>query len=150
MVQAILDLSKVSQDALDGAFHSVSSGTNKKLKEALAKAGAKPIPPASEADRKSWSKLVGSYDSDGGQKMVVSVKDVGLIIGGRYVKPIGADTFEPLGTQGSSYRFERKNGEVSRVIMKRFQRSIVSTNSNSRWQRPMRPRTLGLRPLPLP
>ncbi len=120
MVQAILDLSKVSQDALDGALYIVSSGTNKKLKETLEKAGAKPIPPASDADRKKWSKLVGSYDSDGGQKMVIAVKDVGLIIGGRYVKPIGPDTFEPLGTPGSSYRIERKDGEVSRIVMKRL------------------------------
>jgi len=120
MVQAILDLSKVSQDALDGALYLVSSGTNKKMKETLEKAGAKAVPPASEADRKSWAKLVGSYDSDGGQKLTIAVKDVGLIIGGRYVKPIGPDNFEPLGTQGASYRFERKDGEVSRVIMKRL------------------------------
>ncbi|HEV8059502.1 MAG TPA: PQQ-binding-like beta-propeller repeat protein [Gemmataceae bacterium] len=120
MVQAILDLSKVSQESLDGALYIVSGGTNKKLKEALEKAGAKPIPQASEADRKSWSKLIGSYDSDGGQKMVIAVKDVGLIIGGRYVKPIGPDTFEPLGTPGASYRIERKDGEVSRIVMKRL------------------------------
>jgi outer membrane protein assembly factor BamB len=120
MVQAILDLSKASQDALDGALQLASGGTNEKLKQALEKAGAKPIAPASEPDRKKWTKLAGSYDSDGGQKMTISVKDVGLIINGRYVKPTGPDTFVPLGTEGASYQVEQKNGEVSRITMKRF------------------------------
>jgi outer membrane protein assembly factor BamB len=120
MVQAILDLSKVSQDVLDGALYRVSTGTNKKMKETLEKAGAKPIPQASESDRKSWAKLVGSYDSDGGQKMTIAVKDVGLIIDGRYVKPVGPDLFEPLGSKDESYRIERKDGEVSRIARRLF------------------------------
>src|SRR5262245_3041615 len=44
MVQAIVESSKVSQDALDAAFFLASSGSNQKLQEALEKAGAKPLP----------------------------------------------------------------------------------------------------------
>src|SRR5438105_796360 len=79
LVQAVLAQSKVSQDALDAALHIVSSGTDKNLKEPLEKAGAKTIPPASETDRKNWAKLAGTYESDGGGIMTISVKDVGLI-----------------------------------------------------------------------
>lgn len=120
MIQAILDLSKVGQDALDAALFLASGGSNKELKAALEKAGAKPLPPASEQDRKEWAKFAGSYDSDGGQKMTVAVKETGLLVNGRPVKPTGPDTFVPLGTEGTSYRVERKNGEVSRITTKRF------------------------------
>ena len=57
--QVILDLRKVSQDALDAALYLAPAG-KKELKEALEKAGAKPLPPASEADRKAWAKLAGT------------------------------------------------------------------------------------------
>ncbi len=120
LTQLVLDTSKVSQDAKDAALYTVSSGTNKKIREALEKAGAKALPKASEEDRKKWAKLTGSFESDAGPKMNVSVRDVGLVVGGKYVKPIGPDTFEPLGSEGASYRFELKNGEVSRIVMKRF------------------------------
>jgi outer membrane protein assembly factor BamB len=120
LAQVILDIAKVSQDALDGALEASSSGSNKKLKDILEKAGAKPPPRASEEDRKNWAKFVGTYESDGGQKLTISVKDVGLMVSGRYVKPTMPDTFAPLGVQGASYRIETKNGDVSRIVMKRF------------------------------
>ncbi|CAN5597624.1 hypothetical protein BH10PLA2_BH10PLA2_21000 [soil metagenome] len=120
MSQAILDTSKVSQDAKDAALYSIASGSNKKLREALEKAGAKPLAKISEEERKKLTKLTGTFESDGGQKVGISVRDVGLIVGGRYVKPTGENTFEPLGSQGASYRFELKDGEVNRFVMKRY------------------------------
>ena len=104
LAQAVLDESKVSQDALDGALYFVSNGTNKKLKEILEQAGAKPISPASAQQREAWAKLAGAYESDGGQKLTIAVKDVGLVIGGRYLKPAGPDNFVPLGVEGAGYR----------------------------------------------
>lgn len=120
MAQAILDQSKVSQDALDGALQIVTAGTSAKLKEALQKAGAKPFTPPSADERKRWEKLVGSYDSDGGSRMTVALKDAGLFFSGRYVRPTGPDTFAPPGAEGTSYVVEWKNGEVSRINLKRF------------------------------
>lgn len=120
MAQTVLDGAKVNQDALDGALQIVSGGTNTKLKELLEKAGAKPIPPASPEDRKRYEKLVGTYDSDGGMKMTIALKDVGLSINGRYVKQTGPDTFAPPGMEGAGYVVEWTKGEVSRITMKRF------------------------------
>jgi outer membrane protein assembly factor BamB len=117
MVQAILDAAKVSQDALDAAL---DLATNTKAKEALVAAGARPLPPASETDRKAWAGLVGKYESDGGGPMTIVVKDTGLAINGRTVKPTTPDTFVPLGGSGTSYRVERKDGQPSRITMKRF------------------------------
>ncbi|HEY1377557.1 MAG TPA: PQQ-binding-like beta-propeller repeat protein [Gemmataceae bacterium] len=119
LVKVVLDESKVSRDALDAALDLTASG-KADVKEALVKAGAKPLPPAAEADRKAWAGLVGKYESDGGATLTVSVKDAGLVIGGRVVKPAGPDTFVPLGTTGTSYHVERKDGELSRITMKRF------------------------------
>ena len=105
LLQAILEMSKVSQDTLDAALNLASSGTNQKLKDALEKAGAKPLPPASENDRKNWAKFAGSYDSDGGAKLAVAVKETGLVINGRVVSPAGPDTFVPIGTVGTELPF---------------------------------------------
>src|SRR5205823_4128071 len=69
MAQAILDSAKVSQAALDAALYLTVGGTNKEMKAALERAGAKPLPPAPEQNRKEWTKLAGSYDSDGGQRL---------------------------------------------------------------------------------
>jgi outer membrane protein assembly factor BamB len=118
--KVILESAKVSQDALDASLYLVSSGSNKELKEALEKAGAKELPPASEEDKKAWAGLVGSYDSDGGQKLTIAVKPVGLSINNRVVRRTGPDTYAPIGTAGTSYQIERKNGELSRIILKRF------------------------------
>ncbi|MFO0847534.1 MAG: PQQ-binding-like beta-propeller repeat protein [Gemmataceae bacterium] len=120
MARAILELAKVSQDTLDAALSLTVGGSNTRMKWLLVKAGAKPFPPASEADRKAWAKLAGTYDSDGGQKMTVAVKDVGLTVNGRVVKPTGPDTFAPPGPPGTSYRVELKDGAVARIIMTRF------------------------------
>lgn len=120
LIQVILDHSKVSQDALDAALFSASSNSKKELVEVLEKAGAKPIPPASEEDKKAWAKIAGTYESDGGAKLILTVKDVGLVSSGRYLKPNGKDQFAPLGVEGSGFRIEWKDGEVSRVTVKRF------------------------------
>jgi outer membrane protein assembly factor BamB len=130
MLQSILKNSKVSPDALDAALNSVSGGFDlkkltkakdmKEIKETLEKAGAKPLPKPNEADRKEWKKLQGSYESDGGAKLQVTVNDNGLVIGGRVLKRLGPDHYAPYGVEGAEYRIERNNGELSRIVMKRF------------------------------
>ncbi len=119
MMQSILDLTKISQDALDAGLFLTANSSNKELKEILNKAGAKPLPAASEEEKKNWSKLVGAYDSDGGAKMTIAVKDGQLVINGRVVKASEASNFVPLGSEGTSYRIELKGDEVARVTMKR-------------------------------
>jgi outer membrane protein assembly factor BamB len=120
LAQAILDSSKVSQEALDGALQIVSTGTGSKIKEALQKAGAKPFPPPSPEQKKQWEKLVGSYESDGGIKINVALKEAGLFMGGRFVRPTGPNTFAPPGVEGASYVVEWNHGEIARINMRRF------------------------------
>src|SRR5262249_228343 len=120
MVKMILDRSKVSPDALDAALYPAATPKKEKLQQALTTAGAKPLPAASEKDRKEWEKLVGTYESDGGAKMALTLKEPGLMFGGRWLKPTGPDTFVPLGAEGASLRVERRGGEVARIIMTRL------------------------------
>jgi outer membrane protein assembly factor BamB len=120
MAKMILEEGKVSQDALDASLYAATAAKSEKLPEILKKAGAKPLPPASEKDKKAWEKLAGTYESDGGGKLTIALKEVGLVTGGRWLKPVGPDTFVPLASEGSQIRFERKGNEVARVITTRF------------------------------
>src|SRR5204863_5070641 len=78
------------------------------------------LPSATEKDRKAWEKLVGTYESDGGATLVLTLKEPGLMFGGRWLKPAGPDTFVPLGAEGARVRVERRGGEVARITMTRF------------------------------
>ena len=121
MVEMILRAqSKVSQDALDAALYAATVGKKTKLQQLLTKAGAKAIPLASEKDRKAWKSIAGMYESDGGAPLAISVKDVGLVMRGRWLKPTGPDTFTLLGSPETGIRVERKGDEIASVIMTRF------------------------------
>jgi outer membrane protein assembly factor BamB len=120
MVQMILDHGKVSQDALDAALYSATTAKKEKLEDTLKTAGARPLPPASEKDRTTWEKLVGTYESDGGATLVLALKEPGLVYGGRWLKPTGPDTFVPLGSEGALLRIERRGDEVARITLTRF------------------------------
>jgi hypothetical protein len=120
MVQMILDHGKVSQDALDAALYSATTAKKEKLEQTLKKAGARRLPNASEKDRAAWKKLVGTYETDGGAKMVLTLEEPGLVYGGRWLRLTGPDTFVPLGSEGLRVRIERRSGEVARIILTRF------------------------------
>jgi len=126
LAQTILANAKPSQEALDSALYSASTGlsltSRKDIQEVLKKAGAKPLPKPSAEQIKAWRKLQGSYDSEGGFKIQITVnEDAGLVIGSRVCKQIAPDHFAPLGVAGAEYRIERApNGDVARVIMRRF------------------------------
>jgi outer membrane protein assembly factor BamB len=120
MVNMILQRGKVSQDALDAALYAAATAKKEKLEQALKKAGARPLPAASEKDRKAWEKLAGKWEADGGFTLALTLKEPGLVWGGRWLKPAGPDAFVPLGAEGVRLRIERKGGEVARIIMTRF------------------------------
>ena len=120
MVQMIIEHGKVGQDALDAALYIAGVGAKEKLQEALKKAGAHPLPPATESDRKMWEKLAGTYESDGGFPMVISLKEVGLIYADHWLKPAGRDEFVPLGSEGMRLRVEYRGEEVARIVLTRF------------------------------
>lgn len=128
VLRAVLDTGKVKQEALDAALFSTAED-KKDVREALEKAGAKPLPKAAEKDREAWKVLTGSYESEYGSALKVEVAESGLVSGsgaGRVAyKSIGPDTFAPLGGEEQSLFFERKDGKVSRVISKRFTAEAV-------------------------
>jgi outer membrane protein assembly factor BamB len=120
MVAMILEHGKVSQDALDAGLYAATTAKHEKVQDLLTQAGAKALLPASEPDRQAWAKLAGTYESDGGQTLVLTLKEVGLVYGGRWLKPAGPDTFTPLGSEGSRLRVERRGDEVARITVTRF------------------------------
>jgi hypothetical protein len=117
LLEVIFENSKVAQETLDAALFMAST---KATKEWLAKNGAKPIPPPTTELRKAWANLVGTFESDGGKKLTIELKDAGLLFDGRIVKSCGVDSFAPLGPPGTSYRIEQKNGVVTKITVKRF------------------------------
>jgi outer membrane protein assembly factor BamB len=135
MVKMILDQAKVSQDALDAALHTVTTAKKKKLEQTLTKAGAKPLPTASDKDRTEWLKIAGTYESDGGAKMTLELKEPGLMYGGRWLKPTGTDTFALLGSEGTQVRVERRGERVARLILTRF----TAEYSFYRFKKPVEP-----------
>jgi outer membrane protein assembly factor BamB len=120
ITQMILEESKPSQDARDAGLYTATVAKNAKLQEFLTRAGARALSPAHEQDRHNWARLVGTYESDGGATLVLTLKDVGLVYNGRWLKPTGPDTFVPLGSEGLRIRVERRGNEVARIILSRF------------------------------
>jgi outer membrane protein assembly factor BamB len=120
MARATLDHGKVSQDGLDAALYAATAAKRERLEEPLRRAGARPLPSASETDRAAWQKLVGTYETDGGGKMVLTLREAGLVVDGRWLKPSGPDTFVPLGSEGVRLRVERRGDEVARIVLTRF------------------------------
>ena len=98
------------------------------MQEALKKAGAGELKKFSEDDQEAWKPLAGAYESDNGGAMVIEVKDVGLIarasIGGSgsILVPKNDNVFVSIGSAdpAGSNKFERKDGVVTRMIVKRF------------------------------
>lgn len=120
MVKMILDQAKVTQDALDAALYSATTAKKEKMEQTLRQAGARPLPAASHKDRAAWEKIAGTYESDGGAKLVLTIKEPGLVYGGRWLKPTGPDTFVPLGSEGIRVRIERRGEEVARITLSLF------------------------------
>lgn len=121
VVRVVLDAGKVRPDALDAAFF---AATNKDVKEALTKAGAKPVPPAAETDREAWKPLAGTYESDNGGQLTVELREAGLVLrrggGLSLLRPAGPDAFTPLGADVPRVRFERAGGAAARAVVSQY------------------------------
>ncbi len=129
VLKAVLDNSKPGQDALDAALFAAPKAA-REVREALEKAGAKPPPPAAEKDRDAWRPLAGTYESENGGRVVVELRDVGLVAhrglghevpgGQELLRPTGPDAFAVLGLPAVTYTFERKGDAVPRVVKRQY------------------------------
>lgn len=129
MTKAILELIPPPSKAVLDACLFTSQRGGDELKEVLTKAGAEPLKPATEEDKAKWKPLAGTYESDNGAKLVVEIKEPGLIArggggSGMVLRPIGPDQFQPLGVATNSISFERNGDTVTRVVLKRFTAEI--------------------------
>jgi outer membrane protein assembly factor BamB len=120
MVTAVLDTKNVSQDALDAALFNVPESKTD-VKELLTKAGAKPLPVIPEAEREKWKPFTGTFENDGGGRLTIELKDIGLVIGNAIVLRAGKDdTFTPVGSASQSFRFVRTGDKVNKLALQRF------------------------------
>src|SRR5688572_15647810 len=111
LLQLVLDTGKVSPDARDAALHAAPE-SSKQVREALTKAGAKPLAHADPKEREAWAALAGTYENDNAASMTVKVVDVGLVIGTTVYRPAGSDRFTALGNPDAGLAFERTDGKV--------------------------------------
>jgi outer membrane protein assembly factor BamB len=119
LLQLVLDTGKVTQDALDAALHATAE-SRKEVREALTKAGAKPLPPADPKDREACAVYAGTYENDNAASMAVKVADVGLVSGTTVFRRTSPDTFVVIGNENSGLRFERRGDRVTRMVLRRF------------------------------
>jgi hypothetical protein len=106
LLQLMLDTGKVTRDALDAALHAAPE-SRKEVREALTKAGAKPLPPADPKDRESWAALAGTYENDNATSLAVKVTDAGLSTGTTVYRPAGPDRFVALGNPDAGLALSR-------------------------------------------
>lgn len=128
VLRAVLDNSKPRREALDAALFAAAKD-KQEVRQALEKAGATALRPASQKDREGWKPVAGTYESENGGKLTVEVLATGVAIrraGGSHqaLQPAGPDTFRPLGLDSSAYVFQRKDGVVHRVILKLYTAEI--------------------------
>ncbi|MFO0937995.1 MAG: PQQ-binding-like beta-propeller repeat protein [Gemmataceae bacterium] len=118
MAQTIQELAKtIDPETLDA---SLFFATNAEMKAFLEKAGAKVLPKTAAKEQQGWDKLVGKYESDGGSRLIVEIKDDRLLINARPVKTSADGLFVPYGPPGSHFQVVRKNGAFSHITMKLF------------------------------
>jgi outer membrane protein assembly factor BamB/ankyrin repeat protein len=119
LLNLVLDTGKVKQESLDAALYATPE-TSDGVREALTKAGAKPLTPADPKSREAWAVLAGTYENDNASSMTVKIADVGLVAGSSVFKQTGPDAFAMIGNENSGLRFERKGDKVTRVVLRRF------------------------------
>jgi outer membrane protein assembly factor BamB len=126
VLTVVADTGKVSQDALDAALYAAKTEPKpaSDVIERLVKAGAKPLPAIPEKERETWKSFAGTYESDGGGKTTVAVKDVGIVSRSRYgnlvLRHRDKDTFVSIGVPSETVTFVRSGNKVDRLVHQRF------------------------------
>ncbi len=119
ILQAILDKHKPSAGVLAAALTLARKDDARAL---LKKSGAVAIPPGTEAQRKQWEGLVGSYESPGGARFSTSIRDGVLVasspLGDVYVLQAEGAAYRAAGYDGVLVTFTLRDGKGVRVSLK--------------------------------
>jgi outer membrane protein assembly factor BamB len=124
VVRLLLEKRKMRQDTLNAALLAVPKSRTE-IREALAKAGATTVSPASETEQTIWKPYLGTYENDNGGRLVIEIKD-GLLMAksppgaGMVLKATGKDTFQPLGRDSLAVSFSVQDGKATQFNFKRF------------------------------
>jgi outer membrane protein assembly factor BamB len=121
ILQALLDSKQITQEVLDAAL-TVTPAT-RDTHEILKKAGAKPLPNITDAEKEKLKPLTGTYESDNGSQLNIEVRDTGLSTrrqgAALLFQPTGNDSFRAPGS-AATFRFTRDGAKASRVTMKMY------------------------------
>jgi outer membrane protein assembly factor BamB len=133
-LQAVLDNHKPPASVLSAALALASKDDVRAL---LKKAGAAAMPATTEAQKKQWQGLAGTYESPGGANFIVAMQS-GLMLAASplgliYVLQSDGTSFRALGYDGVRINFTERDGKGLRVTVKdgaietAFERSAAPT-----------------------
>jgi len=116
---ALIESSRVTPDTLNAALMLVPKD-NADAAELLKKAGATPMPNLDDAAKAALKPFAGAFESDGGAKVTIQLRDFGLVNGTQVLKREQPDVFVPIGHEGIRYSFQREGDQVPRLVLQRF------------------------------
>ena len=129
MVRIILDRGELSQDALDAALYLAATAKRERLSQALKLAGARPLPPAKEPDRKAWAKpLYGPhlYTCSNSGVLACYEAATGKEVYKRRISSGDSYTASPVAADGRLY-FASEQGQV-RVVKAGPELKLLAVN----------------------
>jgi outer membrane protein assembly factor BamB len=123
MVRLLLEKRKVRPETLSAALL-LTRKSRTEVREALTKAGAQPLPPASVGEQAAWKPYLGVYENDNGGKLTIEITD-GLLMaksagGSMILKAGGAGIFKPLGRDAVTLNFTLDGNRATRLAMKQY------------------------------
>jgi outer membrane protein assembly factor BamB len=128
MVKAVLETGKVKGAALDKALEATPADKNE-IAKLLEKAGAKPPAPGATVDAKTLASYAGTYRSDQGIEVVISLEGNKLVenfLGQRLaLTAADATTFRVSGSDALTVRFRSQGGKVSDFTFKQGTTEVV-------------------------
>ncbi len=124
ITESLLATGKIQSEVLNAALLNAPQN-NQTIKDTLKKAGGEEFKPASDEQRTLWKPLAGTYENDNGGKLIIEVREIGVVARGgagavQVLKPAGPDTFTSIGQEQMKFTFERKDEHVPRLVVNRF------------------------------
>jgi outer membrane protein assembly factor BamB len=122
LVRLLLEKRKIRPETLSAALL-LTRKNRTELREALTKAGAKPLPAASAAEQAAWKPYLGVYESDNGGKLTVEITDGLLMAKANFsmiLKAGDAGVFKPMGRDAITLNFTLEGQRATRLALKQY------------------------------